>query len=116
MNMSKQLKEGLSLFIDKYSLFFTSYRSGKIIDLFVELVKSLSGLISTFEVRLRNLPGSLDSKINKLLARNLFLTSWYGCTDIGYKRNQHLFLNEEWYERVMDEILSGDFSNDLGEY
>lgn len=46
-------------------------------DLFVELIKSISGLISTYEVRLRSFPGCLDAKKNIILARNLFLTAWY---------------------------------------
>lgn len=42
-----------------------------------------------------------------------FYLDRYGCTDEGYRRNQPLFLNEDRYERFIDQILSGDFSNDL---
>ena len=75
-DLSDELKEALNLFMNKYSLFFTK-SDEKIIDPFVELVKSLSGLIATFEIRLRSLPGCLDSKKTKFLSRNLFLTTWY---------------------------------------
>ncbi|KAK8841018.1 hypothetical protein M9Y10_027855 [Tritrichomonas musculus] len=74
--LSNELKDSLNLFINKYSLFFRASNE-KVVDLFVELVKSLSGLISTYEVRLRSLPDCLDSKKTKLLSRNLFLTTWY---------------------------------------
>ena len=72
----ENLKEALNLFINKFSMFFKSSEE-KIIDVFVELVKSISGLITTFEVRLRSLPYCLDSKKNKILSRNLFLTAWH---------------------------------------
>ena len=47
------------------------------INVFIELIISLSGLIETYEIRVRNLPDSLDSTKTKILARNLFLTVWY---------------------------------------
>ena len=75
-NLSEKLKESLNVFISKYSLFFKASED-KIVDVFVELVKSLSGLIVTFEVRLRSLPDCLDKRKTKVLARNLFLTTWY---------------------------------------
>ena len=37
----------------------------------------------------------------------------YGCTDIGSRKRLPLFLNEERFDRVMDQILSGDFSNGM---
>lgn len=42
-----------------------------------------------------------------------FYLDSFGCSDIGFKRGQPLYLNEERYERTMDEILSGDFSHYL---
>ena len=66
-NLSNEIKESLNNFINKYSLFFKSS----------ELIKSISGLITTYEVRLRSLPYCLDSKKTKLLSRNLFLSTWY---------------------------------------
>ncbi|KAK8888327.1 hypothetical protein M9Y10_039394 [Tritrichomonas musculus] len=75
-NLTDPFKNSLTLFIDNYSSFFR-VGNDRTVDVFVELVKSISGLISTYEIRLRSLPGSLDSKKNKLLSRNLFLTSWY---------------------------------------
>lgn len=42
-----------------------------------------------------------------------FYLDKYGCPDIGYKRAQPLFLNDEKYERFIDTILSGDFANFL---
>ena len=75
-NMTNELKSALTLFIDKYSSFFNSSEE-KIVDVFVELIKSISGLIATYEVRLRSLPDCLDSKKTKYLSRNLFLTTYY---------------------------------------
>lgn len=46
-------------------------------DIFAELIKSLSGVISTYEMRIRTLPSCLDSKKTFILSRNLFLTIWY---------------------------------------
>lgn len=43
----------------------------------IELIKSISALISTYEIRLRSLPDCLDSEKTEILARNLFLTVWY---------------------------------------
>ena len=42
-----------------------------------------------------------------------FYLDKFGCIDIGFARKQALFLNEERYERVMDEILSGEFTNGI---
>lgn len=39
-----------------------------------------------------------------------FYLDRFGCEDAGYKRGMPLFFNEERYERIIDEILSGDFS------
>lgn len=51
--------------------------TNKNVDLMIELIKSISGLIATYEIRLRSLPGCLDSRKTFLLSRNLFLTAWY---------------------------------------
>ena len=59
-------------------------------DIFVELIKSMSGLISTYEIRLRNLPDCLYSKKTKFLARNLFLTTWYAYRIFGKPRMLNL--------------------------
>ena len=45
-----------------------------------------------------------------------FYMDEYGCADIGFKRRLPLFLNEERYDRVMDQILSGDFSNGMEKF
>lgn len=42
-----------------------------------------------------------------------FYLDKYGCNDIGYKRSQPLFFNEEKYEKLIDTVLSGDFSYSL---
>ncbi|OHT13519.1 hypothetical protein TRFO_16279 [Tritrichomonas foetus] len=42
-----------------------------------ELVRSISYLIVTYELRLRSLPGCLDAKKYKSLARNLFLNLYF---------------------------------------
>lgn len=42
-----------------------------------------------------------------------FYVDKYGCTNVGFNREQPLFLNEERYERMMDQVLSGDFSSNL---
>lgn len=70
-SLTDEFQTSLQNFMDIYSSFFEK------VDIFVELVKSISGLISTFEVRLRSLPDCLDSSKTKLLSRNLFLTTWY---------------------------------------
>lgn len=59
--------------------------------------------------------GQLSSKffvVNEQAIGNLkpFFLDRFGCEDIDYKRGSPLFFNEERYERVIDEILSGDFS------
>lgn len=74
---SSELSAALDLFLGKYSLFFKS-PSERVFDVFAELVKSISGLIVTYEVRLRSLPDCLDSKRSRLLSRNLFLAAWHG--------------------------------------
>ena len=53
------MKECLENFMTIYSRFF------KKTDIFIELVKSISGLISIFEVRLRSLLDCLDSEKTK---------------------------------------------------
>lgn len=69
--------------IDSINVFLNSFRkvviaaSDRKVDLFVELVKSLSGLITTYEIRLRSLPVCLDSNNTMLLSRNLFLSAWH---------------------------------------
>lgn len=40
-----------------------------------------------------------------------FYLDKYGCIDVGFKRSQPLFLNEEKFEKCVDMILSGDFAN-----
>ena len=75
-SLSNEVKHSISLFFDVFKKFLIP-TSKRLIDTFVELIKSLSGLIVTFEVRIRSLPASLDSSNTKLLARNLFLTTWY---------------------------------------
>ena len=93
-NLSNEIKESLNNFIDKYSLFFKS-SDDKIVDLFVELIKSISGLITTYEVRLRSLPYCLDSKKTKLLSRNLFLSTWYAYRMKGKPKMKTGFKSEE---------------------
>ena len=81
-NLSDELKGSLNLFIRNYSNFVKS-SNDKIVDVFVELVKSISGLIVTYEVRLRNLSDCLDSNKSKYLPRNLFLATWYAYRYMG---------------------------------
>ena len=66
----------IKAFVERFSLFFNCIDYGSI-DTFIELVKSLSGMIETFEIRLRNRPDSLDCPKNQILAANLFLLVWY---------------------------------------
>lgn len=66
----------ITSFIDSFSSFFECVKDQET-NIFIELVKSISALISTFEIRLRSLPDCLDSEKTTLLARNLFLTTWY---------------------------------------
>ncbi|KAK8835926.1 hypothetical protein M9Y10_040307 [Tritrichomonas musculus] len=96
--LSEELKDSLNFFISKYSLFFKAFDE-KIVDLFVELVKSISGLISTYEVRLRSLPDCLDSKKTKLLSRNLFLTCWY-----AYRMKGKLTMKTGFVDDVSEDV------------
>lgn len=50
---------------------------------------------------------------NRITILKLFYVDKFGCIYVGFKRYQPLFLNEQRYERIMDQILSGDFSNIL---
>lgn len=81
-----EIKNSILLFIQNYLNFFNSSEKvvkvddlfyKKDVDLFIELIKSLSSLICTYEIRLRNLPDCLDSNKVFLLSRNLFLVVWY---------------------------------------
>lgn len=81
---AKQVSDSLSYVIkNSITVFLNNFKScisndlNAPIDVFVELVKSISGLISTYEVRLRSLPDCLDSNSTKILSRNLFLAAWY---------------------------------------
>ncbi|KAK8880615.1 hypothetical protein M9Y10_003297 [Tritrichomonas musculus] len=65
--------ESIKKFIECFSSLFIRDSSFCIT---TELVKSISGLISTYEIRLRNISYCLDSEKNKLLPRNLFLSVW----------------------------------------
>lgn len=71
--LSESAINSISSFIEK----ITSLFNNKPINVFVELIKSISGLISTYEIRLRNLVDCLDSDKTNFLSRNLFLTVWY---------------------------------------
>lgn len=71
-SFSDEVKCTIEMFLMK----FKQIISNDSIDILTELIKSLSGLIVTYEVRLRSLPGCLDSINTRLLARNLFLTVW----------------------------------------
>ncbi|KAK8840486.1 hypothetical protein M9Y10_030691 [Tritrichomonas musculus] len=66
----------IKAFVEKFESFFEIIDYGSI-NTFIELVKSLSGMIETFEIRLRNRPDSLDCPKNQILATNLFLLVWY---------------------------------------
>ena len=110
-NLSEELKDALETFIKKYSLLFTNQE----IDVFVELIKSLSGLIATYEIRLRNLPGCLDSKKNKLLARNLFLATWYayrmrGKPELMLNANKHMNVDSRltFYQKFVRKLIEND--------
>lgn len=75
-SIQKSIVDSISSFISNFtSLFDLSVDKEK--NLFIELIKSIAGLIVTFEARLRSLPDCLDSAKTKLLSRNLFLTVWY---------------------------------------
>lgn len=62
--------------------------------------------------------GSRASKVivvdnGKIAYLRPFYIDKYGCTDVGFERNQPLYLNEYRYQRIIDEVLSGDYSNYL---
>ncbi|KAK8850134.1 hypothetical protein M9Y10_018246 [Tritrichomonas musculus] len=73
----------------------------------IELIKSISSLISTFEIRLRSLPDCLDSEKNVLLARNLFLTAWY-----AYRIYEKPKIEEEQkmtlFQRLIKALIESD--------
>ena len=98
--LSDELKESLKLFIDTYSQFIKS-EDDKIIDVFVELVKSISGLISKYEVRLRSLHDCLDSMKSKYLPRNLFLTTWY-----AYRMQEKPTMKTGFEDDISDDVDS----------
>lgn len=75
-NLNENDKQSIELFLRDYKSFIV-LSNEQPIDVFVELIKSISGLIVTNEVRLRSLPKCLEAKKNKILARNLFLTTWH---------------------------------------
>lgn len=62
--------------------------------------------------------GSTASKVivvyrNKYSILNPFYLDKDGFSDIGFFRSQPLFLSQELYERVIDDVLSGNFTNYL---
>ena len=76
--LSEKVKNSINVFLDVFKSSIVSGQLDRPCDIFTELVKSISGLIVTYEVRLRSLPGCLDSNRAKILARNLFLAAWLG--------------------------------------
>ncbi|OHT04329.1 hypothetical protein TRFO_28145 [Tritrichomonas foetus] len=62
--------------IQQFFSYFLSRSNSSIIAI-REILRSLSYLIITYEVRLRSLPGCLDSKKYKFLAINLFLNLYF---------------------------------------
>ena len=101
-NLSNELKESLNFFLRNYSNFVKT-SNDKIVDVFVELVKSISGLIVTYEVRLRNLPNCLYSKKSKYLPRNLFLATWYSYRYMG-KPNMKTGFENDFSEDVESKL------------
>ena len=53
----------------------------------------------------------MDGKRIKILMP--FYLDKFDCANVGYERNRPLFLKEDRYLRVIDQIISGDFSNCL---
>ena len=66
-------------------------------------MKSISGLIVTYEVRLRNLPNCLYSKKSKYLPRNLFLATWYSYRYMG-KPNMKTGFENDFSEDVESKL------------
>lgn len=58
--IKKPIKDSISGFISNFTNFFDK-SSKREANLFIELAKSIAGLMTTFEIRLRNLPDCLDS-------------------------------------------------------
>ena len=101
--LSDEVKESISLFVDNYASFFFNPHA----DVFIELVKSISGLIATYEIRLRSLPDCLDSKKTKFLSRNLFLTTWYayrvcGKPQIGINIDSRLTVFQQFIKKLIE--------------
>lgn len=75
--LSEEVVHSITHFIEKFKSFFTNSTLSKS-GIFIELIKSISGLIVTYEVRFRSLKRCLEPSKTFDLARNLFLTVWYG--------------------------------------
>lgn len=105
--MNGPIKDSISGFIKNFTDFFdkTSKREA---NLFIELAKSIGGLISTFEIRLRNLPDCLDSNKNRILARNLFLTSWYAYRMSGKPDIEGRKARLTTFQRFILELIQSD--------
>ena len=91
----------------------TSFFNNKPINVFVELIKSISGLISTYEIRLRSLVDCLDSEKTFFLSRNLFLTVWYSYR-IQKKPDICLPENEKKltvFQRFIKKLIENDNNN-----
>ena len=110
LNEDLPLSKSAIVSIRSFCLTFVSFfdLKGDIVQCtLIELIKSISSLISTFEIRLRSLPDCLDSEKNVLLARNLFLTAWY-----AYRIYEKPKIEEEQkmtlFQRLIKALIESD--------
>lgn len=71
----KENINSIKKFNESFSNFFNCVKDSSFC-VTTEFVKSISGLISTYEIRLRNISYCLDYDKTKLLPRNLFFCVW----------------------------------------
>ena len=101
--------DSISSFLDNFSSFFDCIKNNQL-NIFIELIKSISGMVSTFEIRLRSLPDCLDSEKTKLLTRNLFLTTWFA---YRIKNKPKIAENEEigrltMFQQFIKDLIEND--------
>lgn len=113
-SLADKFVHSISLFIEKFKSFLS-----KTDNVFIELIKSISGLIVTYEIRLRNIKKCLDSSKTFDLSRNLFLAAWFAYRIEGKPPiidDETKFTTFQRYVKRLienDSILDDDFDKPL---
>lgn len=121
-SLTEDFVHSISIFFDKFASLINKPKITANC-IFVELVKSIAGLIVTYEIRFRNLRKSLNSKKNFDLARNLFLTAWFAYRMHGrpiiIADEEKLTVVQRFVKKLIenDRIIDTEksFENDLNE-